>query len=263
MSETVRSFERGLRVIRALGDQRDPMTLAAVARAAELTRATARRLLLTLVELGYVRHRDERYELTPRVLDLGYAYLSSARLPDLATPHLDELSRKLLEASSLGVLDGADVVYVARVPANRVMAVSIGVGTRFPAHRTSLGQVLLAGRPDSEVAKLWSAANHTNPTERTIITLGALRDRLQVVRERRWALVDGELEIGVRSIAAPVMDRHGDTVAAINVSTHASRTPEEELLERHLPALQTAAERLTSDLSTRVASAVSPAVSSP
>lgn len=255
MSETVRSFERGLRVIRALGGRHEAMTLADVARATDLTRATARRLLLTLVELDYVRQHTEGFELTPRVLDLGYAYLSSAELPDLATPHLNELSSDLQEASSLGVLDGADVVYVARVPANRVMAVSIGIGTRFPAHRTSLGHALLAGLTDDEVAALWDRADHAHPTERTIATLGALRARLDRVRERGWALVDGELEIGVRSIAAPIRDSHGVTVAAMNVSTHASRTPESELLERHLPALLEAADRLTADLGPQTASA--------
>lgn len=252
MSETVRSFERGLRVIRSFGTDRPSMTLAEVARSTGLNRATARRLLMTLEELGYVRRRDDRFQLTARVLDLGYAFLSSFGVPELALPFLEDLSEELHEASSVGVLDDTDVVYVARIPANRVMTVSIGLGSRFPAYRTSLGRALLASLPDDQVAELWQRSDRSNPTPRTVTGLGQLRERLEEVRERGYALVDQELEPGVRSIAAPIHGASGATIAAMNVSTHVSRTPKSELQQRFVPALLRAAERLDRALASRL-----------
>lgn len=237
MTETVRSFERGLAVIRSFDREHPAMTLAEVARTAGLNRATARRLLLTLEALGYVRRRDDQFQLTSRVLDLGYAYLSSLRVPELALPYLEELSEELHEASSVGVLDEADVVYVARIPANRVMTVSIGLGSRFPAYRTSLGRVLLAALPDDEVAALWETSDRSRPTDRTVTDLEELLERLEEVRRSGYAMVDQELELGVRSIAAPIHGPSGATIAAMNVSTHVSRTPKSELRSRYVPAL--------------------------
>lgn len=236
-SESVRSFERGLRVIRSFGASGSQLTLADVARATDLNRATARRLLLTLEELGYARRVGDRFSLTPRVLDLGYAYLASFGVPELALPYLEQLSEEVHEASSVGVLDGSDVIYVARVPANRVMTVSIGLGTRFPAYRTSLGRALLAALPDDEVARIWHDSDRTEALPSTVATLDDLRTRLVQVRERGYALVDQELEMGVRSVAAPLHDAGGRTVAAINISTHVSRTSKTELRQRFLPAL--------------------------
>lgn len=237
MPESVRSFERGLRVIRSFTAETPRQSLAEVARATDLNRATARRFLLTLEELGYVRRIEDRFELTPRVLDLGYAYVSSFAVPELALPYLEALSEQVQEASSLGVLDGTEVVYVARVPAKRVMTVSIGLGTRFPAYRTSLGRALLASLPEDEVAAIWEASDRSAPTERTVTELNGLSRRLGTVRKHRYALVDQELEIGVRSVAAPVRDASGRTVAAINVSTHVNRTSKQEVVERLVPAL--------------------------
>jgi IclR family transcriptional regulator, pca regulon regulatory protein len=236
MSETVRSFERGLRVIRSFGSH-GSLTLADVARATELNRATARRLLLTLEELGYVRRMDDRFALTPRVLDLGYAYLASFAVPELALPYLEELSEEVREASSVGVLDGTEVTYVARVPAKRVMTVSIGLGTRFPAYRTSLGRALLAALPDEEIAGIWERSDRSEPTARTVEHLDDLLAHLRTVRERGFALVDQELEMGVRSVAAPLHDTTGRTIAAVNISTHVSRTSKSELRQRFVPAL--------------------------
>jgi IclR family transcriptional regulator, pca regulon regulatory protein len=237
MSELVRSFERGLRVIRAFSSRHNQLTLSDIARTTDLNRATARRLLLTLEELGYVRRVGDRFSLTPRVLDLGYAYLSSFGLPQLAEPYLEQLSERVGEASSVGVLEGSDVVYVARIPANRVMTVSIGLGTRFPAYRTSLGRALLSALPDDEVAAIWEQSERREPTPHTVTELAELQRRLAVAREEGFALVDQELELGVRSVAAPLHDAAGRTVAAVNVSTHASRTSEAELREHHVPQL--------------------------
>lgn len=251
MTETVRAFERGLRVIRSFGAQGAPMTLAEVSRAADLNRATARRLLLTLEESGYVRRSGDRFTLTPRVLDLGYAYLASFGVPQLALPYLEQLSEQVHEASSVGVLDGAHVVYVARVPANRVMTVSIGLGTRFPAHRTSLGQVLLAALEPDQVAAIWAVSDRSNPTPRTVASLDDLQRRLEETRAQGYALVDQELEMGVRSIAAPLHDAAGRTVAAVNVSTHASRTTKAELQQRFVPALLRTAREIDNALAKR------------
>lgn len=252
MSETVRSFERGLRVIRCFADtDLTQLSLAEVARATDLNRATARRLLLTLEELGYVRRAADRFSLTPRVLDLGYAYLASLGIPELALPYLEQLSEEVAEASSVGVLDGWEVTYVARVPAKRVMTVSIGLGTRFPAYRTSLGRAMLAALGPEEVAEIWNGSQRADPTPHTVRDLEDLERELAAVRERGFAVVDQELEVGVRSVAAPLHDRAGRTIAAVNVSTHASRTPEVELRERLVPALLRAAERIDHALANR------------
>ena len=252
MSESVRSFERGLRVIRAFGSGRAEMTLAAVARETDLNRATARRLLLTLEELGYVQRRGDLFRLTPRVLDLGYAYIASFGLPQLALPFLETLSETVNEASSIGVLDDSDIVYVARVPANRVMTVSIGLGSRFPAYRTSLGRAILASMSEEEVAEVWASSDRSNPTPRTVTTLEQLLDKLEEVRRRGVALVDQELELGVRSIAAPLHDSSGRTVAAVNLSTHASRTTKQELHARFIPELLTTARSIDGVLASQL-----------
>lgn len=249
--ETVRAFERGLLVIRSLANAPRGLSLAAVARASGLSRATARRLLQTLVAAGYARHDEERFRLTPRVLELGHAYLSSTPLAELAAPALEDLSRTLNEATSVGVLDGEDVIYIARVPANRVMTVTIGVGTHFPAFRTSLGRVLLAERNSDEVAAHWAARDLRDPTPFTVRSLAALEEDLQRTRERGYAILDQELELGVRSAAAPIRDRHGIAIAAVNVSTHTDRTSDEQLRERFIPPLLSAAGSLSDALSLR------------
>lgn len=252
MPESVRSFERGLRVIRAFSAGQPEMTLAAVARVTDLNRATARRLLLTLEELGYVQRRDDHFRLTPRVLDLGYAYLSSFGLPQLALPYLETLSEELNEASSVGVLDEADVVYVARVPAKRVMTVSIGLGSRFPAYRTSLGRAILSSLPEEEVRDLWEASDRSQPTPRTISELAGLLGELEKVRQQGFALVDQELEVGVRSIAAPIHESSGKVIAAVNVSTHVSRTNKQQLHSDFVPELLATARAIDAVLASHI-----------
>ncbi|MCC5950065.1 MAG: helix-turn-helix domain-containing protein [Nitriliruptoraceae bacterium] len=251
MSETVRSFERGLRVLRCFGAGASELTLSEVARLTDLNRATARRLLLTLEEQGYVRRSGDRFSLTPRVLDLGYAYLSSFALPELALPSIEALSTEVREASSLGVLDATDVVYVARVPAKRVMTVSIGLGTRFPAYRTSLGRAILCGASDDEVAAVWAASDRAEPTPKTVTSLAAFQATIEEARAKGYAMVDQELELGVRSVAAPVRDAAGAIVAAINVSTHVSRTSKSELVRTVVPPLRRAVADVERAVATR------------
>ena len=246
--ESVQSFERGLAVIRSFGATAPSQTLADVARATELSRATARRLIHTLEAEGYVRRDGSQFELTPRVLELGYAFLSSHTLPELARPHLEALSAEVRESTSVAVLDGPSIVYVARVQANRVMQVSIGVGTRFEAFRTSLGRAILAWLDHQRVAEVWEASDHRNPTEHTVTDLEGLQARLEEVRQQGYALVDQELEVGVRSVAAPIRDGDGRPVAAVNVSTHASRTSRTEIRRDVVPPLLRTAESISTAL---------------
>jgi len=235
-------------VIRAFGPDTPELTLSDVARATSLTRAAARRFLLTLVDLGYVRTDGKLFALTPRVLELGYAYLSSVSLPEVAQPHLERLSAQVRESSSVSVLDGADIVYVARVMVSRIMTVAINVGTRFPAHATSMGHVLLAGLSDVDLDGYLAAASLNTFTQHTITAPDALRAEVGRVREQGWALVDQELEAGLRSIAVPLRDRTGAVVAAMNVSTQASRGTPAAVRREMLPALRATAARIEADL---------------
>ena len=252
----VQSLERGLAVIRAFGAATPSLTLSEVARATGLTRAATRRFLLTLGDLGYVRSDGRYFELTPRVLELGYAFLSSMTLPEVAEPHLERLVAEVHESSSVSVLDDDDIVYVARVPTSRIMRVSINVGTRFPAYATSMGRVLLAGLEPEELDAFLARAELVRLSARTITAEPKLRAELARVRRQGWAMVDQELEEGLRSVAAPIRDRAGQVVAAVNLSAHASRTSIDAVKRTLLPPLLATAERIEADL--RVASASSP-----
>ncbi len=246
--EFVQSLERGLAVIRAFGADDPELTLSDVARRTGLTRAAARRFLLTLTELGYVRSDGKHFALTPRVLELGYAYLSSLSLPEIAEPHLERLAAAVRESSSVSVLDGDEIVYVGRVPTSRIMRVSINVGTRFPAYATSMGRVLLAALDDDARAAYLQRAEIVPLTARAIATREALESELLRIRAQGWALVDQELEEGLRSIAAPIRDSGGRVVAAVNVSAHASRASRETVRRDLLPPLLETAKRIEIDL---------------
>jgi IclR family pca regulon transcriptional regulator len=244
----VQSLERGLAVIRAFDAHHRELTLSEVARLCDLTRAAARRFLLTLTDLGYVRTDGRLFSLTPRVLELGYSFLSGLSLPEVAEPHLEQLSVEVHESSSVSVLDGDDIVYVARVPTRRIMAVAINVGTRFPAYATSMGRVLVAHRPAEEVEAYLARVRLERLTARTVGSVAELRTELRRVRERGYAIVDQELEEGLRSMAAPVLDRSGAVTAAVNVSVHASRTSVAVMRAELLPPLLATAGRITADL---------------
>ena len=252
----VQSLERGLAVIRAFDEHNPELTLSDVARSTGLTRAAARRFLLTLAELGYVRTDGRWFALSPRILELGYAYLSSLSLPEVAEPHLERLVAEVHESSSVSVLDGEDIVYVARVPTSRIMTVSINVGTRFPAYATSMGRVLLSGLPDDELEAYLDRVELRPLSPRTLTSQDALRAELAKARSQGWALVDQELEEGLRSIAAPIRDRSGETVAAVNLSAHASRLSIEHGRRKLVPQLLATAARIEADL--RVAQADRP-----
>jgi IclR family transcriptional regulator, pca regulon regulatory protein len=244
----VQSLERGLSVIRAFDHEHPELTLSEVAVRTGVTRAVARRFLLTLAALGYVRSDGRYFSLTARVLELGYAYLSSLSLPEVAESHLEALVAEVNESSSISVLDGHDVVYVARVPVSRIMTVSISVGTRFPAYATSMGRVLLAGLPDAELDEYLAAATLEPLTARTVSSVDALRTEIGKVRTQGWSLVNQELEEGLRALAAPVRDRTGKVVAAVNVSAHASRASLEAMRKDLLPPLLKTAARIEADI---------------
>jgi IclR family pca regulon transcriptional regulator len=198
-TEFVQSLERGLSVIRAFDAEHSRLTLSEVAAATGLSRAAARRFLHTLVHLGYMRTAGGRFELRPKILELGYAYLSSLTLPEVAMPHLEELVEEVHESSSVSELDGGDVVYIARVPTKRIMTVTISVGTRFPAYATSMGRVLLAAQPEPWLDAYLSTAALHHLTGHTITTASGLRQELRKIRSNGWALIDQELEEGLRS----------------------------------------------------------------
>ena len=247
-SDFVQSLDRGLAVIRAFGPDRDRLSLSEVARATGLTRAATRRFLLTLVQLGYVRNDGREFSLRPRVLELGYAYLSGLALPEIASPHLEELVAKVRESSSISVLDGDHIVYVARVPTKRIMTVAISVGTRFPAHATSMGRVLLAAMDPEEFERYLSRANLDALTGRTVTDPEQLTDVVREVAKHGYAIVDQELEEGLRAIAAPIHGAGGSVTAAINLSAHASRVSLAAMKTDLLPALQETARRIEADL---------------
>ena len=184
----------------------------------------------------------------PRVLELGFSYLSALSLPEVVQPHLEALSREVDESVSAAVLAGAEVVYVARVPTRRIMSVRITIGTRFPAYATSMGRVLLAALPEAAVADILALLPPEPLTDRTLTDPEALSAELARVRAQGWALVDGELESGLRSIAAPVHDRTGAVVAAVNVSTSATRDTVDRVRETYLPALLETTREIDADL---------------
>lgn len=225
----VRSLERGLAIIRVFNAKRPAMTVSEIAQVTGLTRAAVRRFLLTLTELGYVYGKNNRFELTPQVLELGYSYLSAMSFPDVALPRLEELVADTSEASEGSILDRGDVVYVVRVPGPALMTISVNVGARRPAHATAMGRVLLANLPPADLEQHLRTYPPTPLLPRTITDPDLLRAELKTVREQGYALVNQELEEGLVAIAVPVRDRNGQVRAAINLSTHIGRKTVDEM----------------------------------
>ena len=236
-TDFVQSLQRGLAVIRAFDANNPALTLSDVARATGLARAAARRFLLTLVDLGYIRVEGREFRLSPQVLELGRPYLASFTLPEIALPHLRDATDELRESSSLAILDGTDIVYVAHAPAKRILSITIDIGTRDPAFATSLGRVLLAGQPDDWLDTYLATVELPAITPRTINTPDKLRAELNRIRRQGYAYVDQELEDGLRAIAAPIHDEHGNVTAAANLAVHASRWDTDTIQTTLLPRL--------------------------
>ncbi|WP_308168844.1 IclR family transcriptional regulator C-terminal domain-containing protein [Nonomuraea sp. NEAU-A123] len=243
----VQSLERGLAVIKAFDHTRPQLTSTEVAKITGLDRAAARRFLLTLVDLGYVMTDGRLYSLRPRILELGYAYLSSLSLPDVALPHMEQLVGEIHETCSLGVLDGNDVVFVARVPVKRLMTIPIMVGSRFPAYATSMGRVLLSGQSGQRLDDYLASVELAPITEHTVTDPDGLRTIVRETGTQGWAIVDQEIDDGSRSIAVPVRDAAGRVLAALNVSMLSGRGSAEAMSD-FLPAMRRAAAQIEADL---------------
>src|SRR5579863_10063354 len=233
----IEALARGLDVIRAFGPNRPIMTLSEVAAATELARPTARRMLLTLEELGYVRLAQGGFALTPRVLELGMAYIGSTSIWEIARPHMEQLVGCTGESSSLAQLDGADIVYVARVAVPKIITLAVTIGTRFPALQTSLGKVLLADLPPGELERVLAEPSRSGITPRWQPGPAERAAELRTVRARGWSLTDEQLAAGIRSVAAPLRDGDGRVIAAMNVTVHAAETPVDILTGDYLPLL--------------------------
>ncbi|MDH4425275.1 MAG: IclR family transcriptional regulator C-terminal domain-containing protein [Acidovorax sp.] len=241
----VQSFARGLEVIRSFSATTPQQTLSEVAAQTSLTRAGARRILLTLQTLGYVESDGRLFRLTPRILDLGFAYLSSLPIWNLAEPVMEDLVEEVRESSSAAVLDGLDIVYVLRVPTHKIMRTSLGVGSRLPACWTSMGRMLLAGLPDDALRERLQHHPMERFTEHTTTDVDALIAHIRQARQQGWCLVNQELEEGLISVAAPLTNRSGQTVAALNISGQANRTSAAVMQESLLPALLRAAKTIS------------------
>lgn len=275
----IEALARGLDVIRAFQPGRPAMSLAAVAGATGLARPTARRILLTLEQMGYVRavepldqmghvravdreavdpkavdpkavdrkYVDRKYELTPRVLELGMSYVLSRNLWEVARPHMERLVARTHESSSIAQLDGSDIVYVARVAVPKIVALAVTIGTRFPAMQTSLGKVLLAALSPEDAERVLAEPSRSGIPPRIVFSSEERAASLREVRARGWALTDEELAAGIRSVAAPLRDGEGRVIASLNVNTHAAETPVEVLTGEHLPLLLQTAGAISAD----------------
>ena len=243
----VESLARGLKVIRAFSTTQLSFTVSDMATATQLARPTARRLLLTLEQLGYVRSHDGLYMLTPQILDLGMSYITAQGMWDIARPHLESLVSRTKESSSMSQLDGSDIVYTARVSVPKIIGLSVQIGTRFPAIATSMGHVLLSEIPTKQLDEVLATPSQSRVIPRVKPTRKELNVTLAEVRSRGWALSDERLSLGIRSIAAPVRNASGDIIAAINVTVHAAETPLAKLRSSHLPLLLETAQRITDD----------------
>jgi IclR family pca regulon transcriptional regulator len=246
--EFIQSLERGLAIIRSFGPNAGERTVSDLAVETGLTRATTRRFLITLMALGYVETDGRSFRLTPRVLELGYSFLSGLGFPDVALPHLERLVAEVGEGSEASILDGEDIVYVVRVPSTTIMTLAINVGARMPAHATSMGKVLLAGLPDEELERYLATAKLERMRPKTITDPGALRSELEAARRNGYALVDQELEEGLLAIAVPVHDHTGKVAAAINLSTHVARRTIDSVRSDLLAPLQRTARAIEADL---------------
>jgi IclR family transcriptional regulator, pca regulon regulatory protein len=254
----IEAIARGLDVIRVFGPGQPVMSLAAVAGASGLPRPTARRILLTLEQLGYIRQVGGGsgsvagtvpggFELTPRVLDLGMSYVLSRGLWEIARPHMEELVARTHESSSIAQLDGSDIVYVARVAVPKIVALRVSIGTRFPAMQTSLGKVLLAGLSLAEAEDVLAEPSRSGITPRWQPGAAERAVALREVRARGWALTDGELAAAIRSVAVPLRDGDGKVIAALNVNSHSAETSLEKLTGEYLPLLLATAGAISAD----------------
>ena len=250
-TDFVQSLARGLVVIRSFDENHRSQSLSDVARRTGLSRATARRLLLTLADLGYMRLDTRLFSLSPAVLQLGYAYLSALGARAIAQPYLESLSDRVNESSSMTVLDGTEIVYVARVPTKRIFSLALGIGSRLPAFVTSMGRVIMSDLSEAEIDHILENSDLLARTEHTVVEPDLIRKELDEARDQGWYMLDEELELGIVAVAAPVRDESGGVVAAINVSTTVARTSKAQLTSEIVPELLATAEDISAALQSR------------
>jgi IclR family transcriptional regulator, pca regulon regulatory protein len=246
--EFMATLAKGLAVLGAFGKQRPVMTLSQAARAVGLSRATARRILRTLTELGYVEQHGREFSLSSAILQLGFAYLATQAWIERATPLMRELSERFHETCSVAILQGCEIVYVARIPARRIMSATISVGSRLPAFHSSMGRIQLGFLDNAELWRRLKSIRIEPSTPSTITDLQALFDRVRDDHAQGFSIVDEELERGLRSIAVPIVDRNGQAVAGLSMSTHSTRTTRNEMREKFLPQLVALAAQISQSL---------------
>jgi IclR family transcriptional regulator, pca regulon regulatory protein len=247
----VQSFARGLAVIRSFDATRPSQTLTEVAAASGLSRAGARRILLTLQALGYVEADGRYFTLTAKILDLGFAYLTSMPFWNLAEPVMEELVGQVHESCSAAVLNGTEIVYVLRVPTHKIITINLSIGSRLPAFCTSMGRVLLSALDEDRLDATLDASALEARTPRTITDKTALKEAIAVVRRQGWAIVDQELEEGLISMSAPIRDRQGRIIAAMNISGNAQRKNAKQMAKTFLDPLLEAAQRVSAMVARR------------
>jgi IclR family pca regulon transcriptional regulator len=250
-AEFVQSLERGLAVIKSFSRERPALTLSEIADLTGLTRAAARRFLITLRDLGYVGSDGRLFSLRPRVLELGYSYLSSLPVWEVAKPHLEELADKVRETTSASVLDGTEIVFVARVETKRIMALTLGVGSRLPAWATAMGRVLLAELSPAQLDDYFAKVRLEPLSARTVTDEADLRGIIEQARIQGWTLVDQEVEEGVRSLAVPIRTPDGRAAAALTVCSHAFRVSVERVMDEFLPLVLDTSKRITDEIAAR------------
>jgi IclR family transcriptional regulator, pca regulon regulatory protein len=244
----VQAFARGLSVIRSFGPNSSVQTLSQVAEATGLDRAGARRFLLTLEKLGYVRRDGRSFHLTPHILEIGYSYLSTLPLRSIAEPVVRELVEEVGESSSVSVLDGSDIVYIVRVPVKKIMTITLSIGSRIPAYCSAMGRILLGGIPQKQLALVLKDSTVTRYTRYTITSRQEIMKAIATDRSKGWSICNQELEEGICSIAVPLVDREGQIIAAMNITANLSRTTPSEMVKKFLPRLKRAAERINGSL---------------
>lgn len=248
-TDFIQSLERGLAVIQAFSSEYPTLTVSEASKITEFSRPSVRRILLTLESLGYLTSINGHFSLTARVLSLGYSYISSKNIWEMAHQHMKDLVDKTDESTSISVLDDTEIVYVARIHTKRIMKISLNVGSRLPAYATSMGQVLLAHLSPSELEDYFHKIELNSFTGETIIDKPQLMDRLQEIRDTGWVSVEQQLEVGLSSIAAPIRNAEGNVIAAINISAQTGRINKKTREENFIPLLLQTANQISMDLS--------------
>ncbi|GAM62813.1 pca regulon regulatory protein pcaR [Vibrio ishigakensis] len=242
------TLARGLSVIRSFQKNRMTMTLSETAEANDMSRASARRFLLTLQTLGYVKVEGRQFSLTPKVLELGYSYLANLDVGGVVSSQLEQVTQQIHQSSSAAVLDGTDIVYIARVPVRSLLAFNLQIGARLPAYATSMGRVLLSQLPEQKVISILEGSNIESLTPYTLTSQADILRELEIVKQQGYSINDQELELGLRSVAVPVVNQKGQVKLTLNISTHVSQVSSEDIVSTFVPILKQASAQISASL---------------